>query len=148
MVAGAAHSLALTSEGQLWAFGDNSAGQLGTGGKQHPRQPPAQVEATVHWVALAAGRAHSLGIAKDGQVHAWGQVYAPHYYYRTEFSIYVCREYFSVNADCRVVAEPNQDSAATRSRLLIHHLVDVRGWSASWASASPPPAAAPRSSSR
>eukprot|EP00873_Tetraselmis_striata_P034317 jgi/Tetstr1/454581/TSEL_041476.t1 len=73
VVAGAAHSLALTSEGQLWAFGDNSAGQLGTGGKQHPRQPPAQVEATVHWVALAAGRAHSLGIAKDGQVHAWGQ---------------------------------------------------------------------------
>lgn len=74
---GAAHSLALCSDGTLVAWGKNSEGQLGDGTSVQRTVPVAVTTAgtplagrTV--VAIAAGDSHSLALCSDGTVVAWG----------------------------------------------------------------------------
>ncbi|MCU6797875.1 DUF5011 domain-containing protein [Paenibacillus sp. WQ 127069] len=60
IAAGAAHSLALKSDGTLIAWGSNSQGQTSV---------PAGLNGVV---AIAAGDFHSLALKSDGTVVAWG----------------------------------------------------------------------------
>ncbi len=71
--AGADHSLAIGSDGKLYAWGDNSDGQLGNGTTNSSSTPvvvsmPAGVSAT----AVAAGAAHSAALGSNGAVYTWG----------------------------------------------------------------------------
>jgi alpha-tubulin suppressor-like RCC1 family protein/protocatechuate 3,4-dioxygenase beta subunit len=73
--AGSQFALAVGSDGHLYAWGDNSQGQLGmgftTGGDQ----------STPVWVripdgaptAIAAGNAHGLAVGSDGRLYGWGE---------------------------------------------------------------------------
>lgn len=71
--AGLAHSLALSSDGTVWAWGDNSEGQLGNNRSDLQKSPtPVQVSDLTNVVAVAAGGAHSLALKKDGTVWGWG----------------------------------------------------------------------------
>jgi len=69
--AGTAHSLAIRADGSLWATGDNTRGQLGTG---TPASQPAwvQVGTGTNWVRVAAGAQHSLALQANGTLWAWG----------------------------------------------------------------------------
>lgn len=74
--AGACHSLALCSDGTLVAWGQNTFGQLGTGGTNGSTVPVAVntsgVLAGKSVVGIAAGAYHSLALCSDGSVAAWG----------------------------------------------------------------------------
>ncbi|SEK95966.1 Alpha-tubulin suppressor [Stigmatella aurantiaca] len=71
--AGGSHSLALRSDGTVWAWGSNNAGQLGNGRKDTVPVPvPGQVVGLEGVVAVAAGSSHSLALCEDGTVWAWG----------------------------------------------------------------------------
>ena len=74
--AGNAHSLAVTSTGQLYAFGYNGSGQLGIGASNTvPNPTPTLVSlpgATGGVVQAAAGLIHSLALTSTGQVYAFG----------------------------------------------------------------------------
>lgn len=79
IAAGAYHSLVLGSDGSVWAFGSNSAGQLGLANDAQPHPQPVQVTAGalagVQAMAVAAGRDSSYAIrATDGAVIAWGEI--------------------------------------------------------------------------
>jgi len=65
------YSLALKSNGTLWAWGYNDGGQLGdnTVVESHV---PKQVGSATDWVKFDAGYHHSLGIKTDGTLWAWG----------------------------------------------------------------------------
>lgn len=69
--AGAFHSLALKSDGTVWAWGDNLSGQLGDG-SQTSRSSPVLTMSGV--TAIAAGGFHSLALA-SGALFAWGNDY-------------------------------------------------------------------------
>jgi alpha-tubulin suppressor-like RCC1 family protein len=71
LAAGSYHSLALKSDGTVWAWGKNNAGQLGDGTKTS-RLIPVQVKELYGVVAIAAGCSHSLALDKEGIVWAWG----------------------------------------------------------------------------
>jgi alpha-tubulin suppressor-like RCC1 family protein len=74
LAAGAYHSLFLRKDGTVWAWGQNVAGQLGTGSTSStPIPQPTQVNALPAIKALAAGIAHSLALDVSGNVWAWGQ---------------------------------------------------------------------------
>ncbi|MFP2906091.1 RCC1 domain-containing protein [Pyxidicoccus sp. 3LFB2] len=74
VAAGAYHSLFLRKDGTVWAWGQNVAGQLGTGSTSSTPVPqPTQLNALPAVKALAAGIAHSLALDVDGNVWAWGQ---------------------------------------------------------------------------
>ena len=67
IAAGAQHSLALKSDGSVWAWGSNWYGQLGSSVDFfHPNPKPAQVAEVTGAIAIAAGRQHSLAVTRDG----------------------------------------------------------------------------------
>lgn len=71
IASGANHLLALEADGTVWAWGDNSSGQLGDG-TLGMRGSPSQVPGLTDVVAIAAGRNDSLALKKDGTVWSWG----------------------------------------------------------------------------
>ncbi|MGA3026363.1 MAG: hypothetical protein ABSF98_16485 [Bryobacteraceae bacterium] len=71
VAAGNAHSLALTSNGTVWAWGANYHGQLGDG-TTTLRYSPVQVANLSGVIAIAAGDNYSLALKSDGTVWAWG----------------------------------------------------------------------------
>lgn len=71
------HALALRKDGTVWAWGDNSAGQLGNGSTEETAVPvqvrgPGGQGALADIVAIASGTRHNLALRKDGTVWAWG----------------------------------------------------------------------------
>ncbi|MGA2835436.1 MAG: MBG domain-containing protein [Acidimicrobiales bacterium] len=73
VAAGGDHSLALSSTGTVYAWGANSHGQLGDGSTTSVDAPVVvATPAGVTFTAIAAGTGHSLALASDGQVYAWG----------------------------------------------------------------------------
>jgi len=74
---GHAHSLALTSNGDVYAWGYNQNGQLGNGSTA-PSNVPVPVTMTgvlagKTVIAIAAGGDHNVVLASDGHVYAWGR---------------------------------------------------------------------------
>lgn len=67
-------SLALKSDGTVWAWGRNNQGQLGDG-TTTDRHVPVQVSTITGITAIAAGGFHSLALKSDGTVWAWGDNY-------------------------------------------------------------------------
>jgi alpha-tubulin suppressor-like RCC1 family protein/uncharacterized protein YkwD len=71
IAAGSFHNLALEQNGRVWAWGDNTHGQLGTGDTIDsftPVQPVNVFEVTT----IASGFGHNMVLKRDGSVWAWG----------------------------------------------------------------------------
>ena len=72
--AGRFNSLALTSAGRVLAWGENHRGELGDGTKTDSAIPVSvKLPAGVKVIAIATGFGHSLAIAANGHVYAWGR---------------------------------------------------------------------------
>ena len=70
--AGDGHTVALKSDGTLWAWGWNYNGQLGDGTTEEVRYTPVQVGSATNWAAVAAGYWHTIALQLDGTLWAWG----------------------------------------------------------------------------
>ena len=68
--AGSLHSL-IIKDGTVWAWGNNSFGQLGDGTTTQ-RTSPVHVEGLSGVIAVTAGNNHSIAINGDSTVWAWG----------------------------------------------------------------------------
>ncbi len=71
IVAGEYYSLAVHSDGYLWAWGRNDCGQLGDGSKIN-KNIPVQVKGIDNVIDIDAGIKHSLAMKSDGSLWAWG----------------------------------------------------------------------------
>jgi len=70
MAGGSEHTLAIGTDGTLWAWGNNSHGQLGvvmTGSLL-----PVQVGEDRDWAKVSAGIYHSAAVKDDGTLWTWG----------------------------------------------------------------------------
>ena len=71
-------SLAVGSDGNAYAWGNNTYGQLGDGTTVYPRTTPVMVKkptgtpSAFTYVQVSAGGSHSLALGSDGYAYAWG----------------------------------------------------------------------------
>ena len=65
------HSLGIDSEGKLWAWGNNSDGQLGDGTTTN-RTTPVEVKSDKKFKHISAGYHNSFAIDTEGYLWAWG----------------------------------------------------------------------------
>jgi alpha-tubulin suppressor-like RCC1 family protein len=72
VAAGYEHSLAVKSDGSVWAWGSNERSQLGTEATDSAIQPQ-RVSGIENALGVAAGKYHSLALLEDGTVVAWGR---------------------------------------------------------------------------
>lgn len=70
--AGYNHSLAISETGVIYAWGQQSSGQVGDGTTATSRVSPVALDAPTDVAAIDAGQIHSLAISRDGSVWAWG----------------------------------------------------------------------------
>jgi len=72
--AGRTYTMAIKTNGTLWAWGDNEYGQLGDDSKIS-RGKPVQVGSDKNWKAVSAGGGHTVALKTDGTLWAWGSNY-------------------------------------------------------------------------
>eukprot|EP01125_Pyxidicula_operculata_P015267 TRINITY_DN5168_c1_g1_i2.p1 TRINITY_DN5168_c1_g1~~TRINITY_DN5168_c1_g1_i2.p1 ORF type:complete len:612 (+),score=125.32 TRINITY_DN5168_c1_g1_i2:1558-3393(+) len=67
------HSLAITDQGDLYAWGSNYSGQCGVGNKRDITQP-TKVDAgpKTKFIAVAGGYYHTIAIDQDNNLWSWG----------------------------------------------------------------------------
>ena len=69
--AGYFHTVALKSDGSLWAWGGNEVGQLGDG-TVTMRHSPIQDSKEKKWTSAVAGYFHTVALRADGTIWTWG----------------------------------------------------------------------------
>ena len=73
IAAGGGHSLGITTTGQLYGWGNNGSGQVGTGSLTTVSLPTlVSGPATASWTNITAGTAYSLGITNNNLLYGWG----------------------------------------------------------------------------
>jgi len=72
--AGLDHLLALAQDGSIWAWGNNTRGQLGTGEGSYPNGVPYPVRVLElrNIIAISAGGSQSMAIDAQGNAWHWG----------------------------------------------------------------------------
>jgi alpha-tubulin suppressor-like RCC1 family protein len=68
------HSMAIKTDGTLWAWGYYYQGQLGLGesGSFTGKSSPVQVGALTNWLRISSGNYHNVAVKTDGTVWSWG----------------------------------------------------------------------------
>ena len=72
VVSGSTHTCGLTAEGQVYCWGDNGAGQVGSGKGPGRAMFPTLVKEAVGYTTVTAGGATSCGLKGDGSAFCWG----------------------------------------------------------------------------
>jgi alpha-tubulin suppressor-like RCC1 family protein len=73
ITAGSRYSLAVTKDGEVWAWGENGVGQLGIGDTEERESfVPVKVEGIAGIVSVAAGRYRTVALQRDGTLWGWG----------------------------------------------------------------------------
>ena len=71
--AGGMHSLALTTNGEIWSFGCNDEGALGRNTEEEGSEmKPTKIDLPGKAVRISAGDSHSACLLEDGRAFAWG----------------------------------------------------------------------------
>lgn len=71
VASGMGHTLALKTDGSLWAWGSNHFGELGDGTNLR-KTVPVQIGTATDWVSISAGGSFSAAIKSDGSLWTWG----------------------------------------------------------------------------
>jgi alpha-tubulin suppressor-like RCC1 family protein len=68
------YTIALKTDGTLWAWGRNGYGQIGDGTTIN-KATPTQIGTAINWQSISAGGSHTIALKTDGTLWAWGQNY-------------------------------------------------------------------------
>ena len=71
--AGNTHTVAIRTDGTLWAWGSPADGRLGNGSTSGDQSSPVQIGTDTNWAQVAASEQHNLAIRRDGTLWAWGR---------------------------------------------------------------------------
>ncbi len=97
--AGGYHSLALKSDGTVWAWGGNGFSELGDG-TYIDRQVPVQVIGLDSVIAISAGGIISMALKSDGTVWVWGSDPVVYYNFPPTQVTELDEQIISISAGC------------------------------------------------
>ena len=66
------HTVAIKTDGTLWAWGENNYGQLGDNTTNYYSSPVQTVAGGTNWKQAACGQYHTAAIKTDGTLWTWG----------------------------------------------------------------------------
>jgi alpha-tubulin suppressor-like RCC1 family protein len=66
------HTVALKTDGTLWTWGSNTAGQLGINATTNRSTPVTTILGGTNWKSVSAGNSHTAAIKTDGTLWVWG----------------------------------------------------------------------------
>lgn len=72
---GQEHALAISESGDIYVWGANDFGQLGTGDMK-PLDRPTKLKIAQKFVQVSAGAKHSLALTDHGLIYVWGAAWA------------------------------------------------------------------------
>ena len=72
IAAGGSHTLALKTDGTVWAWGNNTQGQIGTNSTANYISVPTQIPGLSGITAIAAGGYVSFALTSNGNIYSWG----------------------------------------------------------------------------
>jgi alpha-tubulin suppressor-like RCC1 family protein len=69
------HAVATKTDGTLWAWGDNTKGQIGDGTSSPSIvvSSPVQIGSLTDWLNVSAGSSYTVAAKTDGTLWAWGE---------------------------------------------------------------------------
>jgi hypothetical protein len=70
--AGGSHTAAIKTSGQLWAWGENSAGRLGDGTETSRCSPVRERCSATDWCQVSGATSHTAAVKTSGQIWVWG----------------------------------------------------------------------------
>ena len=65
-------SVGLTTSGQVWTWGSNIYGELGTGASKQSADEPEHVTSLENIVCIGAGYYHAVALDNQGKIYTWG----------------------------------------------------------------------------
>jgi alpha-tubulin suppressor-like RCC1 family protein len=71
-ISGGENTSLVVSGGDVWGFGANNIGQLGTGDTAENVFSPVQSNTTGEFVQVSAGRGNGMALREDGTAYGWG----------------------------------------------------------------------------
>jgi alpha-tubulin suppressor-like RCC1 family protein len=71
IAAGSLHSVAIKTDGSLWAWGFNGYGNVGNGTFEIVRTP-TRIGTDSDWVSVSCGNRHTIARKADGRLFSWG----------------------------------------------------------------------------
>ena len=72
VASGVQHTVAIASDGSLWAWGNNEHGRTGLSVSDGNTAAPTRIGRDGGWVYVSAGEEHTMAIREDGSLWAWG----------------------------------------------------------------------------
>ena len=69
------HTVAVKTDGSLWAWGYNNYGELGDG-TTIDKNAPVRIGSDTNWSFVTAGTHHTMAVKDDGSLWAWGWNYS------------------------------------------------------------------------
>ena len=76
LAVGGSTTLALKADGTIWAWGNNSHGQLGDGSTARAQAAPVRSLPGNDWKQVATSGIHSIALRRDGTLWSWGNNWA------------------------------------------------------------------------
>jgi alpha-tubulin suppressor-like RCC1 family protein len=76
LAVGGSSTLALKSDGTIWAWGENIYGQLGDGTTVRDQASPVRSVPGDDWKQVATAGPHSVALKRDGTLWSWGNNWA------------------------------------------------------------------------
>ncbi|GAB6096776.1 hypothetical protein JCM14469_30290 [Desulfatiferula olefinivorans] len=70
--AGESHTVAIKTDGSLYAWGNNYYAQFGDGTWHNTSNVPIRIGTDTDWESVSAGYHHTVAIKTDGSLYAWG----------------------------------------------------------------------------
>ena len=109
------HSMAIKTDGTLWAWGFNSSGQLGDGSTTN-KNVPVQIGTSTNWKSVSACNNFTLAIKTDGTLWSWGS----NNYERLGLNLGPSSFYYIITSPMQVGTDTNWNSIVSGSSFGYH----------------------------